>query len=69
MPNHDSEQVLSLPILIHLYLVDQSCPGQELGYPERDELEDGERRLDALGIVQQPEVLVYGITLVGKLLE
>ena len=47
--------------------MDESCPDQELGYPERDELEDGERRLDALGIVKKPKVLLYGFFLSWKL--
>ena len=49
--------------------MDQYCPSKELGYPEWDELEDGERGLDALGVVQQPEVLLYCLSLIGKLLE
>ena len=47
--------------------MDKSCPDQELGYPEWDDLADGAHRLDALGIVQEPEVLLYGLFLSWKL--
>ena len=49
--------------------MDQSCPDQELGYPEWDDLADGAHRLDALGIVQKLEVLLYGFFLSWKLVK
>ena len=47
--------------------MDQSRPGQKLGDPEWDELEYGERRLDALGVVEQAKVLLYCLDLFWKL--